>query len=63
MKQWGVESKPGEFFNGVAMRDCLPSDFNFNYEINPSAKFFPVDEFSKKTFDSYSKKLKCINET
>lgn len=63
MKQWGVENKPGVFFTGVAMRDCQPSDFNFENEKNPSAKFFPVDEFSKKTFDSYSKKLKCIDET
>ena len=61
LKQWGLNDTPGISFTEVKTRPCREDDFN--WDNNPKSKFFPVNKASIKDMKTYSKKMKCLDET
>ena len=56
LKQWGLNGVPGITFEEVKTKPCKPADFDEN------SQFYPLSQFSQDDFDTYSKKMKCVDQ-
>ena len=49
-------------FIEIKTKPCKPEDFNWGTDLDTKSKFFPVNPVSLKDLQTYSPKMKCIDE-
>ena len=64
LKQWGIDDdSPSISFKEVNSRPCEEKEFNLGTRLSPESSFFPVDSSSLQDLNTYSAKMKCLNNT